>query len=164
MSNIEYRFADIEVRDDGAVIEGTAMPYGTEADIAGMFRESVDAGAFEIRDVILNKMHDRADPIARTGGGGLTLTDGPDRLLLRAEVPEYRPDIRDMVKRGILKGLSVEMRVIREEWPTQDRRIIRSAELRGVGLVDRPAYGEATAAIVKRMKEQGPAGWWPIAL
>ena len=50
------------------------MPYGREADIAGVFRESVDAGAFgTIGDVILNRMHDRNEPLARTEGGGLDL-------------------------------------------------------------------------------------------
>ena len=42
---IEFRFAVLEVRAaDGGMIEGAAMPYGREADIAGVFRESVDAG------------------------------------------------------------------------------------------------------------------------
>ena len=59
---IEYRFAPLEVRAaDGGKIEGSAMPYGREADIAGIFRESVVAGAFgTIGDVILNRMHDRS--------------------------------------------------------------------------------------------------------
>ena len=55
---LEYRFAALEVRAaDGGLIEGVAMPYGHEADIAGgVFRESVDAGAFgPIGDVILNR-------------------------------------------------------------------------------------------------------------
>ena len=52
---LEFRFAPLEVRAaDGGQIEGVAMPYGREADIAGVFRESVDAGAFgKIDDVIL---------------------------------------------------------------------------------------------------------------
>ena len=151
---LEYRFAALEVRAAGAAIEGVAMPYGREADIAGMFRESVDPGAFgEIGDVILNKMHDRGDPIARTGGGGLDLTDTADRLTLRADIPDYREDIKDMVARGILRGLSVEMEVKAEDWPEPDRRIIRAAVLHGVGLVDRAAYGEATAEIAKRAKQ-----------
>ena len=57
-----------------------ASPYptGSEADIAGVFTESVDAGAFgTIGDVILNRMHDRGEPLARTEGGGLTFEDGP---------------------------------------------------------------------------------------
>ena len=72
---LEFRFAALEVRAaDGGQIEGIAMPYGREANIAGVFHESVDAGAFgQINDVILNLMHDRREPLARTEGGGLDL-------------------------------------------------------------------------------------------
>ena len=56
-------------------IEGIAMPYGREADICGRVPgKSVDPGAFgTIGDVILNLMHDRREPLARTEGGGLDL-------------------------------------------------------------------------------------------
>ncbi len=165
---IEYRFAPLEVRAaDGGRIEGVAMPYGREADIAGVFRESVDAGAFgAIGDVILNLMHDRREPLARTEGGGLDLEDGTEHLWLRADIPEYRGDVRDQVKRRILRGYSVEMEITAENWPSPDRRIIRAATLWGIGLVDRPAYDEATAAIAKRAKEACRAGprLWPLAV
>ena len=166
---IEYRFASLEVRAaDGGVVEGAAMPYGTEASIAGgLFRESVDAGAFgTIGDVILNRMHDRNEPLARTEGGGLTLEDGAERLWLRADIPEYRADVRDMVKRRILRGLSVEMEVTAEDWPAPDRRIIRAATLWNIGLVDRPAYDKATAEIAKRAKEacRSSTRLWPLAV
>ena len=132
---IEYRFSSLEVRAaDGGVVEGAAMPYGTEASIAGgLFRESVDAGAFgTIGDVILNRMHDRNEPLARTEGGGLTLEDGAERLWLRADIPAYRADVRDMVKRRILRGLSVEMEVTAEDWPAA--RIGESFEPRPCGI------------------------------
>ena len=161
---IEYRYAALEFRDSGAVIEGTAMPYGTVARIAGVFDESVEAGAFKLDDVTLNRMHQRADLLARTGGGGLTLDDNADRLFLRAEIPDYRKDVRDMVARGILRGFSVEMEITAEDWPTPDRRIIRAATLHGVALVDRPAYGEATAAIAKRMKAGPAVRWHPLVV
>ena len=165
---LEFRFAPLEVRAaDGGQIEGTAIPYGREADIAGVFRESVDPGAFgKIDDVILNLMHDRREPLARTEGGGLTLEDGAERLFLRADIPEYRADVRDQVKRRILRGFSVEMEIEAEDWPTPDRRIIRAATLWGVGLVDRPAYDEATAAIAKRAKEacRATPRLWPLAV
>ena len=165
---IEYRFAALEVRAaDGAQIEGTAMPYGSEADIAGIFRESVDAGAFgTIGDVILNVMHDRNEMLARTDGGGLELQDGAERLWLRADIPDYRADVRDMVKRRLFRGFSVEMEVEAEDWPEPDRRIIRSATLWGIGLVDRQAYNEATVAIAKRAKEACRTGrrHWPLAV
>ena len=144
---IEYRFAEVEVRDAGAVVAGVAMPYGTTARIMGAFTESVEAGAFRFDDVVLNRMHVREDLIARTDGGGLSLTDTAERLSLRADIPEYRADIRDQVNRRILRGFSVEMRITAEDWPNPDRRIIRAADLLGIGLVDRPAYGDATAAL-----------------
>ena len=153
---IEYRFAALEFRDDGAVITGIAMPYRSVARIAGAFDESVEPGAFgDVAglDVVLNKMHMRSEPIARTGKGGLTLTDSSTELRLKAEIPSYRADIRDQVSRGILSGFSVEMFVDGEDWPSTDRRIIRAARLTGIGLVDRAAYGKATAAIAKRLKD-----------
>ena len=166
---IEYRFAPLEFRDDGAVIEGIAMPYGSVARIADAFDESVEPGAFgDIRaaDVILNRMHLRSEPIARTGKGGLTLTDSATELRLTADIPSYRADIRDMVSRGILAGFSVEMHVKAEDWPAADRRIIRAAKLTGIGLVDRAAYGKATAAIAKRALDgcRTPTAPWPLAL
>ena len=161
---IEYRFAALEFRDSGAVISGIAMPYGATTRIAGMFSESVEPGAFgSIGDVILNRMHLRTEPIARSDGGGLELDDTAERLSLRADIPEYRQDIRDMVARRILRGFSVEMAVTAEDWPNPGRRIIRAATLHGIGLVDRPAYGEATAAIAKRAKQCRTAHW-PLAL
>ena len=166
--SLEYRFAPIEVRAaDGGQIEGVAMPYSSEADIAGAFKESVDPGAFgAIGDVILNVMHDRNEPLARTEGGGLIFEDGADRLFLRADIPTHRADVRDMIQRRIYRGLSVEMEVKAEDWPTANRRIIRAATLWNVAVVDRPAYDEATAAIATRAKEACRAApqRWPLAV
>ena len=163
---IEYRFAEVEVRDAGAVVAGVAMPYGSVARIMGAFDESVEAGAFRFDDVTLNRMHRREDLIARTGGGGLTLTDSASTLTLRADIPSYRADIRDQVNRRILRGFSVEMRITAEDWPNPTRRIIRAAELLGIGLVDRPAYGDATAALAKRAADGGVEvrRWWPLVV
>ena len=158
MNRVEYRFAEVEVRDAGAVV-------GSAARIMGAFDESVEAGAFRFDDVVLNRMHVREDLIARTDGGGLSLTDTAERLSLRADIPAYREDIRDQVNRRILRGFSVEMRITAEDWPNPDRRIIRAADLLGIGLVDRPAYGDATAALAKRAADGGvEVRWWPIVV
>ncbi len=71
MTGPEFRFAALEFRDSGAVIEGAAMVYGATARILDMFDEQVEPGAFTFDDVVLNKMHQRAEPLARTGGGVL---------------------------------------------------------------------------------------------
>ena len=167
MDGLEFRYAGLEVRDAGAVVEGIAMPYGTTARIMDVFDETVEPGAFKFDDVVLNRMHVREDLLARTGGGGLVLTDSASHLALRADIPKYREDIRDQVARRILRGFSVEMRVTAEDWPSPDKRIIRAAEVRGIGLVDRPAYGEATATIAKRVAHGGggiEVRWWPLAV
>ena len=166
---IEYRSAAFEVRAEGdsAVVEGAAMAYGDEADIAGLFTERVEPGAFKggMNDVILNLQHRRDAPIARTDGGGLVLTDSAERLFARAEIPAYRSDVADMVKRRILRGYSVEMEVTAEDWPSPTKRIIRAAVLRGLALVDSPAYGDATVAVAKRAREcRTPSRHFPLAL
>ena len=160
MTALEYRFAEVEARDGGSVLSGVAMPYGSTARIAGVFDERVEPGAFSgsLDDVVLNRMHERSDIIARTGGGGLVLDDDASRLHLRADVPEYRADVRDQVARRILRGLSVEMVVVDQDWPTPDSRIIRTAELRGIAVVDRPAYDSTTLSIAKRARDGGVEG------
>ena len=157
--DIEYRFAVFEVRQEGdrAIVEGAAMPYRSKANIAGAFTETVEPGAFAGRmsDVVVNYMHQREAPIARTDGGGLTLTDSAERLTARVEIPSYRDDIIDQVKRKILRGFSVEMYVQDEDWPEADQRVIKQAQLAGLALVDTPAYSDATMSIAQRMKQRG---------
>ena len=54
MSALERRWAALEVRDSGAVVEGVAMPYGSVARILGAFDERVEARAFSgLDDVTL---------------------------------------------------------------------------------------------------------------
>ena len=158
---LEYRFQVFEVRQEGdrAIVEGAAMPYGEKANIAGVFTETVEPGAFagRMEDVVVNYMHQREAPIARTDGGGLTLTDSAERLTARVEIPAYRNDIIDQVKRKILRGFSVEMYVKDEAWPQADERVIKKAQLSGLALVDTPAYDKATMSIAQRMKERGVA-------
>ena len=143
---LEFRFAVFEVRQEGdhAIVEGAAMPYGAKANIAGAFTETVQPGAFAGRmaDVVCNYMHRRSEPVARTDGGGLTLTDSAERLIARVEIPAYRKDIIDQVKRKILRGFSVEMFVQRRGVArTRPTRHQASATVRDLALVDTPAYG-----------------------
>ena len=105
-------------------------------------------------DAILNIQHDRQRPIARTGGGGLELADSPERLEVRASLPNTTTgqDAREMLESRILRGLSVEMKVLDDEVDTGSRmRTISRAKLRGLALCDRPAYGDSEA-ILKRFE------------
>ena len=157
---MERRFAAAEWREDGGlvVVEGVAVPYGQETDIGGYFRERVEPGAFgdiAEADVIANRQHDRGQPLARTGGGGLVLRDGVDALRAAVTLPPTTEgrDTGELLKRGVLRGFSIEF-VVQDGGETwvDGLRSITSAELRGLAIVDRPAYTDAEAKVAERAK------------
>lgn len=137
----ELRYAEIRA-ESGRTLEGVAVRYGevSRRTLAGP--ETIMPGAFQPlpADVILNRQHDRRTPLARTGAG-LTLTDTPEALTVRARLPQTREadDTLELVRAGVLRGLSVEIRVAGERM-AGGVRVIESAALVGLGVVDRPAY------------------------
>lgn len=134
-------------------IEGVAIKYGDTASVRGMFSERIESGAFgKIGDVVLNVQHDRARPIARTDGGGLELTDSADKLRVVAKPVATREgkDALLMVEHRVLRGFSVEF-VAEDDAYDGALRIVKRARLLGIGLVDRPAYGDSVAKVAQRM-------------
>ena len=155
----EFRFC--EVRREGRVLEGTAISYSDTARVGSRAERFLpgslgpDVGAL---DVLLNVQHDRARPLARTGGGGLTLSDSAAALEIRAELPETREaaDTLALVEAGVLRGFSLEFQALRErmEGPT---RVIQSARLVAIGIVDKPAY--PASKVAARAEVDPPARW-----
>lgn len=137
---------DCELRADGRTLTGVAVRYGDEANIWGG-TERILAGALTWGDVILNVQHDRGAPLARTGGGGLVLEDGAESLTVRAELPRTRAadDVLELVRSGVLRGLSVGMNVKRDRW-VEERRTVVEAVIRHIGVVDTPAYPDSAVA------------------
>ena len=141
--NLQRRF--IEFRYDGdRTISGVAMRYGDVAELPWGDKERFEPGAFGAvgsSDVILNFQHDRRRPLARTGGGGLTMDDSSVELRLTAKLPKTGEanDAIELVKENVIRGFSVEF--LPESWNMEeDVMVITKAELKGIGLVDRPAY------------------------
>ncbi len=140
---VERRF--FEMRWDGErKLSGTALQYGDVAKLPWNEKERFEPGAFGAlgnADVILNVQHDRTRPIARTGGGGLTLRDDPQELAVSAELPNTRDadDALENVKQKILRGLSVEF-IPKVTERDGDVLVIKKAELRAIAVVDKPAY------------------------
>ena len=148
MTQTERRVVELRADPDGRRLSGRAMVYG---EVSPSFRERFEPGAFGdvgAADVVLNVQHERGRALARTGGGGLVLTDGPDALRMAASLPQTREadDVLSLVRAGVLRGLSVEFRAI-DEADEGGVRVIRRAELSGLAVVDRAAYeGAAVAA------------------
>ena len=163
--DVEYRFAPFEFRavDGGpGVLDGVAMPYGSIAHVAPGLRERFEPGAFGADvgagDVLVNWQHDRARPLARTRGGGLVLSDGPEALRAEVTLPntEAGRDVAVLAQRGVLSGFSVEFHALRDR-VEGGVRVVESARLSGVAIVDRPAYPDAVIAAL-RARIEGAGG------
>ena len=153
---LEFRYAALEFRDapdSPGVVEGTVLSYGSEAKLPG-FRERFEPAAFGDlagADVMANLQHDRGRPLARTGGGGLSFEDSATALRARLELPRTRDgeDAAELLRRGVLRGFSIEFAVRRERF-TSGVRVVERARLIGLALVDRPAYGDSLASLATR--------------
>ncbi|MDE0064187.1 MAG: HK97 family phage prohead protease [Gammaproteobacteria bacterium] len=160
MSKPEYRYAELRADVEGRTLEGTVMTYGDTATLP-FGKETVSAGAFgdlSSADVILNEMHDRARPLARTGSG-LELVDSAEQLTIRATLPETRAanDVLELIKAGVYRGLSVEM-FIRQSDMVNGIRRVTEARLGGIGVVDKPAYPQS--AVSARSEAETDNRWW----
>ena len=136
----EKRFVELRADAEGRRLSGVAVRYGDTARLP-WGRERVERGAFApVGDVILNAHHDRAAPLARTGAG-LTLEDTAERLAFAADLPATRAadDVLELVRAGVMRGASVEMRVTAERFEA-GVRVIERASLSAIGIVDTAAY------------------------
>ena len=134
---METRFT--EIRAEGKRLVGTVVSYGDVAVVAGQ-PERFAPGSLLCNDAILNRQHQRDRPLARTGAG-LVLRDTPDGLHMEAELPSTSEanDVLTLVRSGVLRGLSAEFEVLAEHFEA-GVRVIDSANLSGLAIVDRPAY------------------------
>ena len=83
----------------------------------------------------------------------------PRALVMRAKLIRTADGITAMrmLHAGLLRGLSVEFRAIKEDWREHGAlRVIERAHLSGIGLVDRPAYPQSSldhrAAVLSSMR------------
>ena len=147
---MERRYIPLEYRaQDGLRLGGVAMRYGDTTTFPwGMERFAPGAfGDLAKADVTLNVQHDRSQIVARTGGGGLRLLDTDLELRIEADLPEttMARDVVRMVSAGLLRGLSVEFKAVKEsvvEGGRQPIREIQRARLIGIGIVDRAQYSQ----------------------
>ena len=105
--------------------------------------------------------------MARTGAG-LVLTDSADALRMVATLPDTS-EARDavaLVKAGVLGGLSVEIAEVQHRMDGATR-IVHSARLVGIGVVDNPAFPASTVEAHRRTDATAatPAddlAWWTV--
>ena len=146
----EFESLDLDDKRESPRLSGTLVRYGERADM-GSFIEQIEPGAFspvEELDAGINVQHQRSKPLGRTQGGGLVLLDGAEELRAEFTLPDTADghDTAELINRGILRGLSVEMSVpvngqVWSQTPDgKSLRTITRAKLHGLSVVDSPAY------------------------
>ena len=140
----EYRFAELGPIAEGRVLSGIAVPYNSTAEVVSngrRVRERFAPGsAYSTGQAVLNVQHERARPLAREPDT-LTIESRADGLFIRATLPETREadDTLTLVRSKILRGLSVEFNSLKET-RVSGVRVIQSALITGIGIVDSGAY------------------------
>lgn len=139
----------------GRTLAGTVVRYGDVARTrAGLERFTPGAfGNVAELDTILTWQHDPNTPLARTGGGGLTLADSPDQLRFRAELPPTAAanDALVLVRMGVLRGASMSFVPLEEHVDPSGVRVVTRAGLPALGIVDQPAYPASTVEARQRV-------------
>lgn len=141
---IEKRYTEFRQTDDG--LEGSIVRYGDRANL-GSFSEEILPGAIRFDDVIANLQHDRGKPVARTGTPYLQILNTDTSLDMKLTYPDtvYGREARELVEAGVLRGLSIEMRIDNDKFDSATHhRTISDATMLGFGIVDKPAYPAST--------------------
>ena len=148
----EYRsFGSFSLDGSSGSIKGKVVTYGEAALIGQQFEERFESGCFgEISDVLVNIQHDRKRPVARQGES-LSLTNSDTTLSAIVDLTgtPLGDECRAMIDKKILRGLSAEFITSEDEW-NGNKRIIKEAELCGIGIVDKPAYCGSTIEEIRQ--------------
>jgi HK97 family phage prohead protease len=145
---------NVEVREDEGSdvirVSGYAAVFGEETNIAGMFTETIERGAFtsalERQDDVVFLINHDGLPLARTRSGTLRLSQDERGLYMETELDGSDPDVRAIVpkmKRGDLDKMSFAFMPERQEWDDRGevpKRTIQDLRLFDVSIVTTPAY------------------------
>jgi Escherichia/Staphylococcus phage prohead protease len=150
---VEERTAPDLLTSEDRRIRGV-VPYSIESRDLGGFREIIMPRALDgakLDDLVVTVDH-AGVPLGRYPGT-LELEDRDDGLHWCVSPPESRADVREAVERGDLRAGSWRMRVKRDSWDGDLRRVHEIAELRDVSIVTAPTY---EAALVELRSQPDP--------
>lgn len=149
---MEKRILSREVRaSDEGVLLGTAVVYNSWSDpICGYFVEQMIPGCFDdclagSPDVICTVDHNTSLLLGRTASSTLKLVNSDTGLTVEVVPPDTTTgrDIRELIKRGDIKGMSFTFECLTDDWNYNDGKPARSvlkANLFEVAFVATPAY------------------------
>lgn len=148
--------AEIRADDDGVTVVGYAAVFGQKTNIAGMFEEVIERGAFKDaigRDDVVFLINHEGLPLARTGSGTLKLTEDEKGLRIETTLDASDADVQRItgkMKRGDLDKMSFAFYPDVQEWDESGDlplRTIKRASLADVSIVTTPAYSGTEIAL-----------------
>ena len=161
MSDYEIRSFEIEemeTREDGKpFISGYAAVFNRLSVPLWGFREKIAPGAFKNslasgKNIFALWNHDSNHPVGSTGGGQLKLEEDEKGLRFELEPIDTTAgrDLSEMIRSGVVKGVSFGFRVIKQEWDEADpKNIIRTLvenDLFEVSPTPFPAYPQTSVS------------------
>jgi HK97 family phage prohead protease len=151
---------DLEVRadDTGTGIRGYAAVFDKLSLNLGGFREKIAPGAFKYsvenkRRILALWNHDSNLPIGSTDGGQLKLSEDSRGLFfdLQPINTSTGRDVQEMIRSGVVKGVSFGFVVKKDAWDQTDpRNVVRTlvdVDLIEISPTAFPAYPQTTAAV-----------------
>ena len=151
---------DLEVRadDTGTGIRGYAAVFDKLSVNLGGFREKIAPGAFRYslehkKRILALWNHDSNMPIGATDGGQLKLEEDSRGLFFDLEPIDTTTgrDVKEMIRSGVVKGVSFGFIVKKDHWDQTDpRNIVRTlvdVDLLEISPTAFPAYPQTSAAV-----------------
>ena len=170
MSERETVSFEIEVREagsDGRTLEALVVPYGEtstatpyeggERFLPGAFKRSVGQFRAAKRSLLLFRSHDHTRAIGKSE----SLTDTPEGLLASfrlARTPEGDAAIQEF-REGILPGMSVGFRAIRDQRGMDGAREVIEAALLEASMTPMGAYDNARGLALRTPAEPLDLSW-----
>lgn len=142
--------AGLEARAAGSSpgLSGYAVKFDDVTNIGGQFEEVVSRSAFEevdMTNVFALYNHDWNQPLAKTGRG-LSLSTDEVGLRFEVDLPDTTlgRDLQELVRTGIIEGMSFGFTIAEDEWEQRDglplRTINRIDQLLEITVTPIPAY------------------------
>lgn len=149
-SEIRTSVADLVARAESAApgLSGYAVKFDDVTTIGGQFDEVVSRSAFEgvdMDNVFALYNHDWNTPLAKVGKG-LTLSQDEVGLRFDLDLPNTSAgrDIQELVRTGIIEGMSFGFTIAEDDWEQRDglplRTINRIDQLLEITVTPIPAY------------------------
>ena len=140
--DVEIRFKEDESRQSPGILTGTLMTYETRASDRP---ETFEQDSLEWPDdgIVIYEQHNPHAPIVRA----IPFVEGRE-VKINTPFPNTTRgrDAAVNLREGVLTGLSVEFKAVRQSFRSGVRSISK-AMLRGAGLVVAPAYSDSLAEV-----------------